>query len=149
MRRGLLLTTLVWMLSTVNLLADELDELIDATIAGIEFKQQDSCFWIEVNFDRPIHYLNHFPYGAGDAVRINIKRISDTQLLKSRFSIAEHPGYQQPPPFTLTYIDFNAGVVELRFAQPTSFLIGQGNDFHSLMISVPGPDGNEPCSVKN
>lgn len=146
MRKSLLLVTLVWFLSTVSVSSDE---SIETAIDGVEFRQQDSCYWIEVNFDGPIHYLSHFPYSAGDAVRINIKRINDTQLLKPRSSIAEHPGFHPQPPFTLTDIDFRSGVVELRFSQSTPFVIWQGDDFRSLVISVPGPDGNQPCSIQD
>lgn len=142
----LVLATLVWPLSTVNALSNE---LIETVVDGVELRQRDDCYWIEIGFDQPIHYLDHFPYIAGDALRINIKPINETRIPQSRSAITEHPAFQSRPPFTLTGIEYTPGTLELRFSQSTPFFISQGADFRSLMISVPGPDGDDPCRAQN
>jgi hypothetical protein len=121
----------------------------DAAIDGVEFKNRDGCYWIELDFEQPVQYLNHFPYSAGDALRIHIKELANPIVAGSGLSVGEYPGFQSEPPFTLEDIEYNPGIIELRFSQSTPFAIWQDNTLRRIVVSVPGPDEDLPCRQHN
>ncbi len=115
---------------------------------SVAVHESGSCAWLAVNFAVPVGYLHHFPRSAGDQLRI------DVQLLKNMELLAEgtREAVQQVPkaPFNVRWISYEAktegrGALIIDFTGATSFKVGQGGDFRSIVITVPAKDGQDAC----
>lgn len=118
-------------------------------VSYVKIEEDEGCAVIRVGFDFAVRYLSHFPYESGDQLHVKVEPIGITpnkKVLSRRESVA-------PPPhdFARLLEVVYAGDVEggpyltFVFRHPTAFRVGQGSDFRSLTVAVPGPEPSGPC----
>ena len=112
--------------------------------------EEEGCFFLRVQFSVPVRYTSHFPEAAGDQIRIMVNPFAltnDDQAARlSREAV--RPPYDVDVPVTdISYEGDSPGgpVLLVQFRRPLSYSVGQGSDFRSILIGIPGPERVSPC----
>ena len=114
----------------------------------------NDCTYIQIEFNFPVQYINHFPPNAGDELRIHVKpiirNVQDRAALLLREALTP-PRDDDLGLLTLIYDgELSSGpIVMLQFRRPLSYSVGQGHDFRSVLVGIPGPDRTTPCLPLN
>jgi hypothetical protein len=112
--------------------------------------EEEGCSFLRVQFSNPIRYQSHFPEEAGDEIRIRVAPFAlsndDQAALLSREAV--RPPYDVDVP--VTDISYDGRSLEgpsllIQFRRPLSYSVGQGSDFRSILIGIPGPARVSPC----
>jgi hypothetical protein len=116
--------------------------------------QGNDCTYIQIEFNFPVQYINHFPPNAGDELRIQINpiigNVRDRDALLLREALTP-PRSDDLGLLSIIYDgELSSGpVVMLQFRRPLSYSVGQGHDFRSVLVGIPGPDRTTPCLPLN
>jgi hypothetical protein len=122
----------------------------DRVLKDIRVLEGNDCTYFQIEFNFPVQYINHFPPKAGDEVRIQINPIivnpQDRTALLLREALSP-PESGDLGLLTIIYDgDLSSGpVLTLQFRRPLSYSVGQGHDFRSVLVGIPGPDRTTPC----
>lgn len=105
---------------------------------------------LRVQFSIPMRYTSHFPEEAGDQIRIRVTPFAlsndDQAAVSSREAV--RPPYDVEIPATDISYDgtsLEGPVLLVEFRRPLTYSVGQGSDFRSILIGVPGPERLSPC----
>jgi hypothetical protein len=145
--RAAIVAVLGWLILSTAVLAQP---TTDRVLSGADVREQVGCTFIRVEFNFPVQYISHFPPAAGDELRIQINPIvvnpSDREALLLREAVSP-PGDADLGILAIVYDgELSSGpVLTMIFRRPLSYDVGQGRDFRSIVIGVPGPDRAEPC----
>ena len=119
-------------------------------LKDIRLLEGNDCTYFQIEFNFPVQYINHFPPSAGDELRIQINPIvvnpQDRSALLAREALSP-PESGDLGLLTIIYDgDLASGpVLTLQFRRPLSYSVGQGHDFRSVLVGIPGPDRTTPC----
>jgi len=119
---------------------------LDRILDDVYVKDKDGCVTIQVAFTFPVSYVNHFPFGKGDELRIQIEPVSvsplDQEVLYNRETLKPHRHKQKTPFVQVTYEgDIDSGFsITLLFSEVVTYEVGQGADFRSILVSMQNPD---------
>lgn len=110
----------------------------------------NDCEYIQVEFNFPVQYINHFPPNAGDELRIQINPIIVSPQDRAALLLREALSPPENGDLGLLSIiydgELSSGpVLTLQFRRPLSYSVGQGHDFRSVLVGIPGPDRTTPC----
>ncbi len=110
----------------------------------------NDCTYIQIEFNFPVQYINHFPPKAGDELRIQINPIIVNPQDRSALLLREALSPPEDGDLGLLSLiydgELSSGpVLTLQFRRPLSYSVGQGHDFRSVLVSIPGPDRTTPC----
>lgn len=125
----------------------------DKILADADIRQESECAFVRVGFNFPVRYVKHFPYEYGEELRIQLDPIAispvDRDALFKRESMRP-PSNEIAALLEIIYEgDMEGGpFLTLLFRRPVAFKVGQGADFRSLMIVVPGSKASAPCHLK-
>jgi hypothetical protein len=110
----------------------------------------NDCEYIQVEFNFPVQYISHFPPNAGDELRIQINPIIVNP--QDRLALLLREALSPPENGDLGLLsiiydgELSSGpVLTLQFRRPLSYSVGQGHDFRSVLVGIPGPDRTTPC----
>lgn len=101
----------------------------------------EGCSLVRVRFNFPVRYKRHFPYSAGEDLRIRLESIvSSTEeeaALLTRETVVPTDGDSA----SLTEVTFEGNIdggpyLSLIFSRPVMFDVKQGADFRSIDIAV-------------
>jgi hypothetical protein len=119
-------------------------------MTGAQVFEEEGCTFLRVQFSIPIRYTSHFPEGAGDEIRIRVTpfALSNDDQAAVRTREAVRPPYDVDIP--VTDISYDGGSLEgpvllVEFRRPLTYSVGQGSDFRSILIGIPGPERITPC----
>jgi len=108
-------------------------------LKDIYVEKRDDFVRVEMEFNFPIRYVNHFPQDKGDELRIRLEPLlfEDTRILLSRESI-KIPYEIEEIVSEITYEgDIQGGpYLTVRFNEEVRYSVFQGSDFRSLVIEV-------------
>ena len=108
-------------------------------MTDVSLMEAGSCNTVRVSFDVRIRYVNHFPHGQGNEVRIRLKPLAvgsidlQTLLVREGFS----PLDDATPLANVIYEgDIDSGpYLSLQFDHNVHFTVAQGTDFRSINVS--------------
>ena len=114
----------------------------------------NDCTYIQIEFNFPVQYINHFPPKAGEELRIQVNPIVTNVQERAALLLREALGPPRDADVGLLSIiydgDLSSGpVLTLQFRRPLSYSVGQGRDFRSVLVGIPGPDRTTPCLPLN
>lgn len=141
---------LCWMVSIAFVPAASGQPVADRVLQNADVIERDGCSIIRVEFNFPVQYISHFPPDAGDELIIQFRPIvTNTEQRESLLvrEAARPPGNNDLGILSIVYDgELSSGpVLTVEFRRPLSFSVGQGSDYRSLLIAVPGPDRTSPC----
>jgi len=97
---------------------------------------------LQVKFNLPVRYENHFPEKRGDFLQIKIRPIALTGIDKNEFidKDAILPGFIELVP--ISAIAYEGDVpggpfLSLRFSEPVNFTVAEDSSMRSIIIHVP------------
>ena len=116
----------------------------------VRLLQGNDCTYFQIEFNFPVQYINHFPPNAGDELRIQIKPIIVNPEERSALPLREALSPPEGGDLGLLSIIYDGElasgpVLSLQFRRPLSYSVGQGRDFRSVLVGIPGPDRTTPC----
>ncbi|MDX2315328.1 MAG: hypothetical protein QNL90_14765 [Gammaproteobacteria bacterium] len=114
----------------------------------------NDCTYIQIEFNFPVQYINHFPPKAGEELRIQVNPIITNVEERAALLLREALSPPRDADVGLLSIiydgDLSSGpVLTLQFRRPLSYSVGQGRDFRSVLVGIPGPDRTTPCLPLN
>ena len=120
-------------------------------IHDITIDEEEECALIQVDFNFPVRYVNHFPYEAGKDLRIRLRPIAiGPEIRDAVFSRETRP---LPPNDVASLLEviYEGNIVggpylSLFFRRSMVSKVKQGADFRSLAIVVQGAGPSKPCS---
>jgi len=124
--------------------------ITDRVLAGVNALEVAGCVAVRVNFNFPIRYVSHFPAGFGHELRIKLRpivvRSRDQPALFQRESVRA-PTNNRAAIAEIRFEgdDPSGPVLTFLFRHPVAFKVGQGADFRSLVIAIPGKEPSESC----
>jgi hypothetical protein len=117
---------------------------------GARVFQQEGCGYLQVRFSVPVSYRSHFPVEAGDEVRIRVdpRALTPDDEAASLSREAVRPPYD--PDLPVVNVSYEGDSLEgpvliIEFRRPLSYSVGQGADYRSVLVGVPGPERDTPC----
>ena len=120
-------------------------------VAGAQIYEDEGCDFLRVQFSIPMSYTSHFPEHAGDVllVRVTPHPLTGDDREASLSREAVRPPYSVDLP--VVNVSYDGGTLEgpvlrVEFRRPLSYSVGQGSDFRSILIGVPGPERATPCN---
>jgi hypothetical protein len=119
-------------------------------LTGTQLFEKEGCTFVRVQFSMPVRYTSHFPVEAGDELRIRVAPTAlnpdDEVALLSREAVRP-PFDVDVPIINISYEGdlLNAPALVVEFRRPLSYFVGQGTDFRSILIGIPGPERASPC----
>lgn len=122
----------------------------DRVLTDARLLQGNDCTYIQIEFNFPVQYINHFPPNAGDELRIQINPIIVNPQDRSALLLREALSPPENGDLGLLSIIYDGQlssgpVLTLQFRRPLSYSVGQGHDFRSVLVGIPGPDRTTPC----
>ena len=119
-------------------------------LQDVRLLEGNDCTYFQIEFNFPVQYINHFPPDAGDELRIEINPIIVNPQDRSALLLREALSPPENGDLGLLSIiydgELSAGpVLTLQFRRPLSYSVGQGHDFRSVLVGIPGPDRTTPC----
>jgi len=122
----------------------------DRVLQDARLLEGDDCTYFQIEFNFPVQYINHFPPNAGDELRIRINPIIVNPQDRSALLLREALSPPESGDLGLLSIIFDGelasgAVLTLQFRRPLSYSVGQGHDFRSVLVGIPGPDRTTPC----
>jgi len=122
----------------------------DRVLSDARLLEGNDCTYIQIEFNFPVQYINHFPPKAGDELRIQINPIIGNVQNRAALLLREALSPPRSDDLGLLSIiydgELSSGpVVTLQFRRPLSYSVGQGHDFRSVLVGIPGPDRTSPC----
>lgn len=111
-------------------------------LENVEVSEAGGSALIDANFAVPVQYVKHFPTASAKILQIYLRVTAiskgDKQSLVERRSVSAPPGSRVP----LLDVIYKADGVEgphlvVRFSEPVSFAVRQGDDNRSIRIIVP------------
>ncbi len=122
----------------------------DRVLTDVRVLEGNDCTYFQIEFNFPVQYVNHFPPDAGDELRIQVNPIIVN--LQDRAALLLREALSPPESGDLGLLsiiydgDLGSGpVLTLQFRRPLSYSVGQGRDFRSVLVGIPGPDKTTPC----
>ena len=120
-------------------------------VAGAQIYEDEGCDFLRVQFSIPVSYTSHFPEHAGDVllIRVTPHALTGDDREASLSREAVRPPYSVDLP--VVNVSYDGGslegpVLRVEFRRPLSYSVGQGSDFRSVLIGVPGPERATPCN---
>ncbi|MFQ5478083.1 MAG: hypothetical protein ACE5E4_05660 [Candidatus Binatia bacterium] len=116
----------------------------------VEILSEGPCYVVRVGLNFPVRYITHAPLGKGKELRIQLEAIALSRVdRESRFkreAVTPHAHEHVPLRRVIYEGDIGAApYLTLEFGRPVSFKVGQGSDFRSLFVAIPGPEATDPC----
>ena len=123
-------------------------------LQDVRLLEGNDCTYFQIEFNFPVQYINHFPPNAGDELRIHVNPIISNVQNRAALLLREAltpPRDDDLGLLTLIYDgELSSGpIVMLQFRRPLSYSVGQGHDFRSVLVGIPGPDRTTPCLPLN
>jgi len=122
----------------------------DRILTDVRLLQGNDCSYFQIDFNFPVQYINHFPPNAGDELRIQINPIIVNS--EDRSALLQREALSPPENGDLGLLSIiydgelaSGPVVTLQFRRPLSYSVGQGRDFRSVLVGIPGPDRTTAC----
>jgi hypothetical protein len=121
-------------------------------LQDLHIEGEGPCAIIHVGFSFPVRYQRHFPLDSGKEMRVQLKPIAvstqDRKALPTREAISPHKFDDRVPLNEVIYEgDVSDGpYLTFFFTREVSFKVGQGRDFRSIRVALPGPDSTGNCS---
>jgi hypothetical protein len=119
-------------------------------LVGAQVFQKEGCGYLQVRFSVPVSYRSHFPVEAGDEIRIRVdpRALSPDDEAASLSREAVRPPYD--PDLPVVNVSYEGDSLEgpvliIEFRRPLSYSVGQGSDYRSVLVGVPGPERDTPC----
>ena len=120
-------------------------------MTDVSLTDTGACSTVRIHFDVRIRYINHFPHGQGNEVRIQLKPLAvgsiDLQALLVREAFS--PVDEATPLANVIYEgDLDGGpYLSLQFNRAVYFTVAQGTDFRSMNVSF--GDTEASCGATN
>lgn len=119
-------------------------------LQDVRLLEGNGCTYFQIEFNFPVQYINHFPPNAGDELRIQINPIIVNPQDRSALLLREALSPPENGDLGLLSIIYDGQlssgpVLTLQFRRPLSYSVGQGHDFRSVLVGIPGPDRATPC----
>jgi hypothetical protein len=119
-------------------------------LQDVRLLEGNDCTYFQIEFNFPVQYISHFPPNAGDELRIEINPIIVNPQDRSALLLREALSPPENGDLGLLSIIFDGElssgpVLTLQFRRPLSYSVGQGHDFRSVLVGIPGPDRTTPC----
>ena len=119
-------------------------------LQDVRLLEGNDCTYFQIEFNFPVQYINHFPPDAGDELRIEINPIIVNPQDRSALLLREALSPPENGDLGLLSIIYDGQlssgpVLTLQFRRPLSYSVGQGRDFRSVLVGIPGPDRTTPC----
>jgi hypothetical protein len=116
----------------------------DRVLDDVSVSHDDECTEIRVGFNFPVRYVRHFPFTEGKELRIAVRpiRVGPTDLDAVQQRESMRPSPNGPSPLVdVVYDGEMAGgpYLILTFRRPVAFVVGQGQDFRSIVVTLPAP----------
>ncbi|MDH5230216.1 MAG: hypothetical protein OEY38_09160 [Gammaproteobacteria bacterium] len=97
---------------------------------------------LQVKFNLPVRYENHFPQGPSDFVQIKIRPVSLSGVQKNEYIGSDTilPGFLEKVPVSdIAYEgDVNGGpFLSLRFSKPVNYQIAEDSSMRSILLILP------------
>jgi len=121
-------------------------------LQDLHVEGEGPCAILHVGFSFPVRYQRHFPLEHGKELRIQLKPIavakSDRDALPTREAISARRFDDRVPLLEVIYEgDVEGGpYLTFFFSREVTFKVGQGRDFRSMRVALPGPDSTGDCS---
>ncbi len=126
------------------------EPVLDRVLTGATVIEKAGCSLIRVGFNFRVRYQSHFPGSNGRELRIFVRAIDDavatSQILVRRESLRA-PAARHATIAAIEFeVDRQAGpTLSIYFRDPVFFKVGQGSDFTSIVIAVPGRKSSNTC----
>ena len=135
-------------LAALSLMAGAAALLLGASISAqptggnvmtdVSVKTAGGCNTVVVHFNVPIRYMNHFPHGRGNELRIQLKPLAvssvDAQSILGREAFSPLEGTTALSD-VIYEGDMDGGpYLSLQFNRNVHFMVAQGTDFRSMNI---------------
>ena len=122
----------------------------ERVLSNARVLEGNDCTYFEIEFNFPVQYINHFPPDAGDELRIQINPIIVNPDNRAALLLREALSPPDSGDLGLLTIIYDGElasgpVLTLQFRRPLSYTVGQGRDFRSVLVGIPGPDRTTPC----
>lgn len=117
----------------------------DRVLEDVLVAETPDAWEIHVGLSFPARYQRHFPQERGTELRVSMQPLAVSDVDRSELAGRESVRPPSGRPLGLEEViwegDMTEGpVITLLFARPVSFWVRQGNDFRSLVVTVPkGP----------
>jgi len=124
----------------------------EKVLQDLHVEGEGPCAILHVGFSFPVRYQRHFPLDHGKELRIQLKPIavakSDRDAVPTREAISARRFDDRIPLLEVIYEgDVEGGpYLTFFFSREVSFKVGQGRDFRSMRVALPGPDATGDCS---
>lgn len=125
----------------------------DRVLGDIDFSELPETAVVQVGFNFPVRYLNHFPADSGDELRIRLLPIAIAAV--DRDALFHRESYSPPKPNLagITEILYEGDnlpglYLTIFFQNPAYWQVEQGTDYRSLIIKVRTPFPVTPEEVK-
>lgn len=120
-----------------------------SVIDDVTITEEFDCTRIAVKFSFPVRYVNHFPGGSGEDLRIQLEpiitRALDSEGLFSREEPLLPPGAFDPLVELVYEGKIDGGpYLTLYFDREMEFKVEQGADFRSILVTVSDPGRPKP-----
>lgn len=111
-------------------------------LESFEIVRGDGAWEIEIRFSTPVRYLRHAPRRRGASLQIQVAPISVSPADAPQLAYEESFAAPRGAPIPLEAVAYEglhgAGrFVALRFARPVEYTVRPGDDFRSLVVSIP------------
>jgi hypothetical protein len=122
----------------------------ERVLRDADMLEEDGCDVIQVAFQFPVQYISHFPPDAGDELLIQVKPIIVNQSDRAALLLREAVRPPRDDELGVLSIVYDGQLASgptltLVFRRPLSYSVGQGRDFRSILIAIPGPDRATSC----
>lgn len=119
-------------------------------LSEVRIGEAQGCATISVGFNFPIRYVRHFPYRAGDEVRIQLEPIAIGQVDRDALFERETVRPWRREATALLEVVYEGDIpggpyLTLFFDRQVAFTVAQGSDFRSLIVTVSDPGASAPC----
>jgi len=113
-------------------------------IDSVDTKRRGDAIEIRVNFNLPMRYVTHVPLEEGDEVVVRLQPIVTPDIDPTVFQHRESALVDRSQSGPLTNVIFEGEEVgnvsvTLRFAYRVPYTVKGGDDFRSIVVSVPAP----------
>lgn len=126
------------------------EPVLDRVLSGATVIEEAGCSLIRIGFNFRVRYQSHFPGSNGRELRIFVRAIDDavaaSQIIVRRESLRVPVARNATIAAIEFEVDRQAGpTLSVYFRDPVFFKVGQGSDFTSIVVAVPGRKASNTC----
>jgi hypothetical protein len=122
----------------------------DQILSRARYFESSSCGLLQIEFNLPIRYVSHYPYEEGTELRIELDAVAispdDAKFERRREALL--PPEESGDLLSTIIYEGNAvprPLLTLTFRKSVRFKVAQGEDFRSIIVAIPRPNGSGVC----